>query len=256
MRQPKHLVRNILVLWRWQEAEYHDGEPVNRSIGGQMKGLKGGDKLFVCTTRNDELYLMGVISVSRTGKLSNNGYYASGASHGPFCIFPLGNLKWKLRFENTESDRLSKTTQIAWQVRRRRFLTYNSASLLLDALKKRHSADKQLKARRKIIFEKEGAVMYKSLAVRERDQMVRKHALLEYGRECKICGIDFEKQYGPFARDCVEVHHLNPVGQRTGAGHRTALEDVIVICPNCHRALHASRDPSAWQKFRRDCGFE
>ena len=33
------------------------------------------------------------------------------------------------------------------------------------------------------------------------------------------------------------------------------VNDVIVVCPNCHRALHQFKDPSNWKAFRRTSGL-
>ena len=248
--------RDILVLWRWKEAENSQGKAMTGSVGAHMNGVRKGDRLFICATTEGELFLLGTIRVRRTGKRSNGQFFAEGTNRVTLQLLPLRKVKWQLRFESTDSDRLSKEKQIAWQVRSRRYLTPASASLLAAALKKYRALEQTARTKRKRVFDQEGRVMYRSLSVRERDRNVRRHALRIYGRECKICGLNFEKTYGHFARDCVEVHHLNPIGARTGKSRRTTSDDVIVVCPNCHRALHAFGDPSAWKQFRRDCGLE
>jgi predicted HNH restriction endonuclease len=35
----------------------------------------------------------------------------------------------------------------------------------------------------------------------------------------------------------------------------TSLDDVLVICPNCHSALHKYKNPSNWKSFQRACGL-
>ncbi len=54
---------------------------------------------------------------------------------------------------------------------------------------------------------------------------------------CEACGFDFEARYGEAARDLIECHHLRPVSQLR-PGERTRLEDLRVVCPNCHRLIH------------------
>lgn len=248
--------RDFLVLWKWQEAEFWHGKVLTGSIGAHMKGVRKGDRLFICATTEDELFLLGTIRVRRTERRSDGQFYADGTNRAAFQLLPLKLVKWQLRFEGTKSDRLSKDKQIAWQVRSRRFLTPESAILLASELKKYRTLEQRAQTKRKRVFDQEGRVMYRSLSIRERDRNVRRHALRIYGRECQICGVNFEKTYGQFARDCVEVHHLNPIGAVSGKRRRTTSDDVIVVCPNCHRALHAFGDPSAWKQFRRDCGFQ
>jgi hypothetical protein len=51
----------------------------------------------------------------------------------------LGNLKWRLRFENTDSPRLSAAKSLLWQVRSRRRLTEDAAEILLSALTQQQS---------------------------------------------------------------------------------------------------------------------
>ena len=74
--------------------------------------------------------------------------------------------------------------------------------------------------------------MQQSVSRRERDPNVRRHALMKYGRACMICGFDFREVYGAFANSAAEVHHLDQLSSRSKRGHRTRLDDVIVVCPN------------------------
>ena len=205
--------RNVLILWRWEEAEACEGLSLNRSVGGQMNSIAPGDRLFICATYNNELYLLGSIDVHKVGKVREKwsreyygSYEARGESYGIFSLIPLRSEKWKLRFQNTLSTRLSPTVSIANQVRSHRFLTPQSAALLSKLLSEKRSPKWRTKIKQ--MFNKEGAVMQRSLAVRERDPAVRKSALQQYGRKCMICELDFVERYGEFARNCMEVHHL------------------------------------------------
>ena len=65
-----------------------------------------------------------------------------------------------------------------------------------------------------------------------------KHA---HGRfYCEVCGFDFVKHYGALGSDFIEAHHLVPVSQlETGA--KTRPEDLVLVCPNCHRMIHRKR---------------
>jgi predicted HNH restriction endonuclease len=248
--------RNVLVLWKYSEAEDCEGEEVTGSVGSQMRGIRRGDSLFICATRDDELFLLGSIQVER--EMAARGRAAEIGSHevrgkntsGPFRILSMGAAKWQLRFES-ESDRLAKTTAIALQVRTRRFLTSQSANLLKATLAHADTQNRQMRSALHRLFNREGRRMFVGLSKRERDPKIRRAALGHHGRDCKICGMNFEHIYGRFAKECVQVHHLKPIGSRTGRGSRTNLADVIVVCPNCHYALHASDDASNWKALRR-----
>ncbi|MCX5792447.1 MAG: HNH endonuclease [Elusimicrobia bacterium] len=59
---------------------------------------------------------------------------------------------------------------------------------------------------------------------------------------CEICGFNFEETYGNIGRGYILVHHLKPIGSRRRAT-KTRLEDLVVICQNCHAMLHQQRPP-------------
>jgi Rad3-related DNA helicase len=75
------------------------------------------------------------------------------------------------------------------------------------------------------------------LSKAERDPAVRRAALNHYGRKCMnpACG------FIPKVDSQLDVHHLDPIaeGQR-----RTRIEDVAVLCANCHRLAHATEPPT------------
>ena len=80
----------------------------------------------------------------------------------------------------------------------------------------------------------EGARQQVTLSKNERDPAVRRAALRHYGCKCMACG------FLPKADSQLDVHHLDPIaeGQR-----RTKIEDVIVLCANCHRLAHTATPP-------------
>lgn len=54
---------------------------------------------------------------------------------------------------------------------------------------------------------------------------------------CEVCGFDFETRYGALGSEFCEVHHLKPIAGREG-NEPTMLEELAVVCSNCHRMLH------------------
>jgi len=235
---------NRLILWKYSEAEDCFGTVVDNSLGVQIQYSKPGDKLFICATKNNELFLLGQIKVS-TIKKRRNGYLANCRNiSGPFNIIPLGSVKWKLRFES-DKDRLKKGVDIALQVRAHRVLEPESANMLKKILK-----DEKTKYFKEIeIFKKEGEALERLVTVRERDPKIRNAAIKKYGSICMICEIDYQKIY-LIDKKLLEIHHLKPLATRKKA-ETTKIDDVIVLCPNCHRALHATTAPGYWKKLRR-----
>ena len=111
--EPTHLTgRDVLVLWRWRAANEVKGRPMDGSVGAQMRALHKGDRLFVCATHLDELFLLGAIHVDRIRQTPRNPYGSHRAEgrnlSGPFKIIPLQRrLLTQLRFVNTANDRLA-----------------------------------------------------------------------------------------------------------------------------------------------------
>ena len=54
---------------------------------------------------------------------------------------------------------------------------------------------------------------------------------------CQTCGFDFFEVYGEIGRDYAEIHHLEPLSNRTKPS-LTKLSDVAVLCANCHVMVH------------------
>lgn len=56
---------------------------------------------------------------------------------------------------------------------------------------------------------------------------------------CEVpgCGFEFERTYGPLGEGFAEVHHLHPLASLS-AGTRVSLNDLAVVCANCHRMIH------------------
>jgi predicted HNH restriction endonuclease len=52
---------------------------------------------------------------------------------------------------------------------------------------------------------------------------------------CECCDFDFAKAYPTHGEGFIECHHKLPISQ----GERiTKLEDLALVCSNCHRMLH------------------
>lgn len=58
---------------------------------------------------------------------------------------------------------------------------------------------------------------------------------------CEACGFDFKKKYGELGSCFCEVHHLQPLA-KTDREVETGLNDLAIVCSNCHRIIHRS-DP-------------
>jgi predicted HNH restriction endonuclease len=59
---------------------------------------------------------------------------------------------------------------------------------------------------------------------------------------CEACELEFGAEYGPQLEEFCEVHHRIPLG-RDSEQRETRLEDLAVLCANCHRAIHRLGPP-------------
>ena len=77
---------------------------------------------------------------------------------------------------------------------------------------------------------------------RERSRQLRRKKLEAAGEQprCEACGFDFELAYGERGKGFIECHHLIPVSELDPATP-TRLEDLALLCANCHRMVHAKR---------------
>ena len=57
---------------------------------------------------------------------------------------------------------------------------------------------------------------------------------------CEACDFDFSVRYGPIGNGFAECHHRKPLSELTES-KKTRLEDLTIVCANCHRMLHRAR---------------
>jgi 5-methylcytosine-specific restriction enzyme A len=90
---------------------------------------------------------------------------------------------------------------------------------------------------------KEGSRVLRSPLQVERDRRLRtakKVAVLTAAKRlaCEVCTFDFFERYGELGKEFCEVHHLHPLA--SGGLRQTTLDDLAVVCSNCHRMMHRS----------------
>ncbi len=77
---------------------------------------------------------------------------------------------------------------------------------------------------------------------RERSRKLRAAKVAAAGGNptCEACGFDFEQVYGERGQGFIECHHLTSVTKLDPA-IPTTLEDLALLCANCHRMIHAKQ---------------
>ena len=93
---------------------------------------------------------------------------------------------------------------------------------------------------------KEGGVVLKLHKYRERDSSIirkKKQTVLKKVEKltCEVCGFDFHAVYGELGKGFIECHHKVPLSQ-IDAQTATKLDDLDLVCANCHRMLHRRMD--------------
>lgn len=93
---------------------------------------------------------------------------------------------------------------------------------------------------------KEGKIIYKLHKYRERDSKISKRKkelhLKHYGHlKCEVCSFEFYERYGDLELGYIECHHIIPLSQLDNE-KETTLNDLALVCSNCHRMLHRKID--------------
>jgi predicted HNH restriction endonuclease len=82
----------------------------------------------------------------------------------------------------------------------------------------------------------EGAIKEMIVELHYRDPKLKKEAIKRRGGTSgAVCRFSFGDSYGDLGDGYIELHHLEPIslGER-----RSMVEDVALVCANCHRMLH------------------
>jgi len=88
----------------------------------------------------------------------------------------------------------------------------------------------------------EGQVLYRYHKYRERNKKIntaKKNLVLKTTGKllCEVCSFDFEAKYGEIGKGFIECHHIKPLYENENVTE-TRLEDLALVCSNCHRMLH------------------
>lgn len=89
----------------------------------------------------------------------------------------------------------------------------------------------------------EGRLLLRWHAARERNSNLRAAKIESVKRRfgvlaCEVCSFDFERFYGPRGAGYIECHHVVPL--HMSGPTTTNLDDLALVCANCHRMIHRS----------------
>lgn len=69
------------------------------------------------------------------------------------------------------------------------------------------------------------------------------------GLKCEVCEFDFKERYGAIGVGFCEVHHKVPLSS-LDEETETKLEDLAILCSNCHRMIHRTKPMSGVNEFK------
>ncbi len=92
----------------------------------------------------------------------------------------------------------------------------------------------------------EGALRQAFIRHRRRESRLRRQKIdwvLEHRGQklcCEVegCGFDFFEVYGDKGEGFAHVHHLRPLASFRDEGEKVTLDDLAVVCANCHAMIH------------------
>jgi hypothetical protein len=97
----------------------------------------------------------------------------------------------------------------------------------------------------------EGRVVVRTLRERQRSralvQEAKKRSRRRYRElRCEACGFSFARAYGI---DYIEAHHARQMASFSGE-HQTTVDDLHLLCANCHRVVHTQMPPMSLQTLK------
>jgi 5-methylcytosine-specific restriction protein A len=86
---------------------------------------------------------------------------------------------------------------------------------------------------------------HKRFEYRHRNKKLIDQVKKKLGYACQACGFRFDHMYGPRMGSFIEAHHKTPISElpEDGAKLKPDAENFMVLCSNCHRAIHAAGCP-------------
>ena len=99
-------------------------------------------------------------------------------------------------------------------------------------------------------IEAEEGKIYKSEATfRSRNRTLIEAKKINSDYCCEVCGMNFKEIYGKIGEGYVVAHHKNPIGN-TEKSAKTTLDDIALVCANCHAMLHTKNPPISLDELR------
>ncbi|TGC09458.1 HNH endonuclease [Methanolobus halotolerans] len=100
-----------------------------------------------------------------------------------------------------------------------------------------------------IMSAEEGKKYITEAIFRRRNSKLIKQKKANSDCRCEACGMRYEEVYGEIGKDYIIAHHLEPIGDRD-ENTKTRLDDIALVCSNCHDMLHRTNPPMSVQDLK------
>lgn len=130
----------------------------------------------------------------------------------------------------------------------------NSQRFTIEALteedvNKITSKQKSASKSNKKAFAEEGAEYNAYAKFRKRNREIIEIKKSESNGHCEVCDFNYSHYYKGLFKNHLVAHHLKPIGSRK-VPKITKLEDLALLCSNCHTAIHSTNPPMSLNKLR------
>tara|TARA_R110000868_G_scaffold186762_5_gene429246 strand:+ start:1482 stop:2225 length:744 start_codon:yes stop_codon:yes gene_type:complete len=162
-------------------------------------------------------------------------------------------------YTNAAINKAFKTSLIINEVLNEQLIIYcNSFGVNVDNKNHKFWMHNSVSKFKKLIKKKkgykEGSISYRMHRKRERNRKLVKDAKDAFREKhgklfCEACTFDFHKKYGERGLDYIEAHHTIPISQME-PNEKTNIEDLVMLCANCHRMIHRGEDGEELNTFK------
>lgn len=257
---------HYLIYWKltpYQRQNLADMRPTTYVASNQLSRVKPGDVLWIVNVYLGQLLLLGrlqvetVVSDSEVAQeladadaedWQEADYYAIANRYTlePMREVDITPFVMDLRFRGA-SERLNGVD--AQQLRSIRELVPETAKLIeqiwYDAkLDDEPTVQDVIEIREDEQAYSEGRIVMRTVKQRQRSRSLVKDAKQQFleknGRLfCEVCGFDYGDVYGI---DYIEAHHKRTIADYD-EDDETVIEDLAMLCANCHRMIHSQVPP-------------
>lgn len=256
---------------KWLKAADMDGEIMDHTAGDKFvkMGVAPGDFIYVVTVQRGHLYLLGRMQVGKicSQKEAERVLGTSNLWEGKDHLIARSGTGSPTRFDRQVPIRVVRRLQFEspsggskplkfisngvldrQTLRGVRKLTASSAAMLNGILKTsvrlgQHDTIDEVPGEDEVFPEGKG--IYRLHKSRERNSKVtedakRKRIEKDPLLHCDVCDFSFAATYRQLGQGFLEAHHTVPLSEISGE-IQTRIEDIALVCSNCHRMIHKHR---------------